>query len=101
MYEENFHQLMHSNDLKEKIQIEDQLYLLILVTHLEDKGLVFLKKYNGGSFHIRLTPEGFQLLKDPINDDSTIMSNAYQLLFSLENYMRTYIKDKLINNYQS
>ena len=91
---------MHSEKLRNKMQIEDPLYLRILVTYFEDKNLVILKKYSGTLFFIRLSPEGFESLKDPINDNSVIMASAYQLLFSLENYLREFIKDKSISRYK-
>ena len=100
-YRVNLNELMHSEILREKIQIKDPLYLRILVTYFEDKNLVILNKYSGTLFFIRLSPEGFESLKDPINDNSAIMASAYQLLFSLENYLREFIKDKLISKYKN
>ena len=89
-YRVNMNEPMHSEILREKIQIKDPLYLRILVTYFEDKNLVILNKYSGTLFFIRLSSEGFESLKDPINNNSVIMAGAYQLLFSLENYLRVY-----------
>jgi len=100
-YKVNTGEWMHSEALGEESHIEDPFYLLILVTYLNDKNLIILKKYNGTLFYSRLSPEGFESLKDPINDNSNIMTNAYQLLFSLENYMREFIKNKIISKHKN
>ena len=100
-YRVNMNEPMHSEILQNKMQIVDPLYLRILVTYFEAKKLVILNKYSGTLFFIRLSPEGFESLKDPINDNSVIMASAYQLLFSLENYLREFIKDKLVSRYKN
>lgn len=60
-----------------------------------------MKKYSGTLFYAHLTPEGFESLKDPTNDVSVVMMNAYQLLFKLENYMRRFIESRLISYYRN
>jgi hypothetical protein len=66
---------------------------------IEDENLVELKKDSGTLFFIRLTPEGFESLKDPTNDMSLVMMNAYQLLFKLENHVRGCIESRLVSYY--
>ena len=81
-------------------QFEDSNYLVATVIYLRDNNLVCLVCYYGCQvFWIRLTNNGFELLKDRVIDSSVLMMYAYQLLFKVENYMRQFIEDKLVSYY--
>jgi hypothetical protein len=107
LYQTDTNGLIHSEILRQKLEGEqgtqpiDLFYLRIVVEYLKEKGFVELKPSFGTSFHIRLTPKGFEALKDSINDNLILMTRAYQLLFRLENHMRKYIEAKLIDYYHN
>jgi biotin operon repressor len=101
LYQHNVYDQIDSNVLAEKIQSTDRIYLLGTVVYLENIGLVQVDMYNGGFFYIRLTINGFQSLQDHTSDNSAFMSNAYRLLFNLENNMRKFIETKLIEFYKN
>jgi len=100
LYHNDVHDLMGSDILTEKIQSADRTYLLGTVVYLEQSGLVHLDMYLP-IFYIRLTSNGFQSLQDHTSDNSAFMSNAYRLLFILENTMRNFIETKLIEFYKN
>ena len=91
---------MHSDVLSEKIHSSDWTYLLGTVVYLEHKGLVKLDMFQG-LFFIRLTSDGLESMQKPMTDNSTLMLNAYKLLFYLENYMRRFIESQLIARYKN
>lgn len=94
-YKENINQSIYSDELMKHLKDDDLLYLDGLVEYLEQKGFVKLHKLNGGKFHIKLTAEGFQSLQDVTVDNARVMSNAYEILFHLENRLRRFIESKL------
>jgi len=91
---------MQSNVLSEKLHLSDWAYLLGTVVYLEQKGLVKLDMYQG-FFLIRITSDGLESMQKPMEDNSTLMLNAYRLLFYLENYMRKFIESQLIAKYKN
>ena len=99
LYQINVYERISSDVLAEQIQSTDHNYLLGIVVYLEQSGLVYLDKYSGGLFYIRLTAQGFQSFQDHITDNSIVMASAYRVLFNLENYMRKFIETKLTSAY--
>jgi hypothetical protein len=94
-YNRNINQRMNNKELANLIQINDPDYLLAIVEYLGQKGLVSLKKYVGGGFHISLSALGFQSLQDLTIDNAVIMVGAYRILFSLENRFRQFIESTM------
>lgn len=101
IYNQDVDSQIDSNVLAENIHSGDRIYLLATVVYLEKIGLVDLDMFNGGFFYIRITSNGNQSLQDHTSDESAFMSNAYRLLFILENTMRNFIETKLIEYYKN
>lgn len=84
-----------------RIGNNDLRCLLGVVVYLDQKGFVHLQKYAGGSFHIILDALGFQSLQDVTEDNAAVMSNAYKILFVVENRLRRFIELELRSKYGS
>ena len=99
LYNEDIYQRMSSEDLTAKIQFSDYNYLLGIIVYLENKGLVDIEMFIGGKFFIRLSAYGFQSMQDKLTNNSQVMTNAYRILFVLENSLRQFIESKLKNKF--
>jgi predicted DNA-binding ArsR family transcriptional regulator len=67
------------------------------VWYLDKKGLIEAEWAMGGHFDARITSKGIDNLKEPteIEKELKIMSNAYSVLYLLENQLRLFIERKL------
>jgi hypothetical protein len=95
--EQHVYDFMTSDELANRTNMTDRLYLLATVEYLSQSGLVYLEVANGGAFWIRLTSEGYQSLQDKVTNNLTVMVGAYKILFNLENHLRQYIESKMRN----
>ncbi len=71
------------------------------IWYLEKKTLIEAKWTLGGLYGARITSRGIDNLKEPtaLERELKIMSNAYSILYSLENQLRLFIERKLREKY--
>lgn len=71
------------------------------ITYLEDTGKVEVEWYTVGFFSAKITATGIDSLKEPtlFESQTTFMSNAYSILYKLENELRIFIEKKLREEY--
>lgn len=101
LYNQDIHGWMSSEELMNLVHISDPIYLLGVVAYLERNGSVYLDKFSGGTFLIRLSALGFQSFQDVTSEDALVMSSAYRILFHLENRLRQFIESRMRSKYGS
>ena len=86
--------LMERSDCS-KVEIDRNLW------YLERIGLVKVHWGLGGAFAAEITGMGMEALKEPsvLEQETKFMSNAYSILYKLENELRTFIEKKLRKKY--
>lgn len=69
--------------------------------YLDRKGLVEARWGTMGAFAAEITGIGMEILKEPsiLEQEAKFMSNAYSILFKLENELRTFIEKRLREEY--
>jgi predicted nucleic acid-binding OB-fold protein len=97
IYERDPHEKIHTINLAQKVKVgtEKLLQLLAIFAYLEDKGYVSCHFPQGPHCHVQLTAAGYQELQEKVSYDDVAMSNAYKLLFTLENQLRSFVESNL------
>lgn len=74
-----------------------EVEILRNVWYLERKGFVDVEWYLGGGFLAKITSFGIEALKEPsvLDNEIRVMSNAYSMLYNLENSLRMFVEKKL------
>ena len=75
--------------------------LVGVVTYLSQKGLVDLFPETGLRYRVRLNARGAEYLKDRTIDNAAVMSDAYEILYRLENHLRQFIEKNMRSKYGS
>jgi hypothetical protein len=94
-YEVNPLVWVESDDVANKVQINNHRYLASTAVYLNQSGAVDLDMFIGGAFKIRLSADGFASLQVKTVDNSIVMARAYMILFRLENQLRNFIESTM------
>ena len=99
-YDKDVNQDAEDKEIYTKIGNIDKNELLGQVKYMESIGLVKLTMFMGGNFWIRLTGTGASTFEQQETHNYQVMSNAYRILFLLENNLRVFLKLYLKNGTQ-
>ena len=97
LYDKNTEQDMEEKELSSKTRSDDRMELMGQVKFLDDNGLVHWQPFS--SFLVRLTAEGALHFEKYEKHDYQSMSNAYRILFILENHLRDFLEKKLTDKF--
>lgn len=100
-YEKDPDKNIEREQLVDELKIENTNELLSQMKYLEDNGLINIQLASGGMFWIKLSAAGSATFDTYDYDYSLPMTNAYKILFQLENRVRKFIEKKLINNFDN
>lgn len=79
-----------------------EVEILRNIWYLERKGFVDVEWYLGGEFLAKITSVGIEALKEPsaLDNEIRVMSNAYAMLYNLENSLRIFVEKKLRDRFR-
>lgn len=98
-YEKDPDKNITREQLVDELKIENTNELLSQMKYLEDDDLINLQLANGGMFWVKLSATGSATFDTYDHDESIPMTNAYKILFQLENHLRKFIEKKLIEKF--
>lgn len=95
-YEKDPHKYVMRGDIVQRTNVPTK-EILRNVWYLDKKGLIEAKWAFAGNFGARITSRGIDNLNEPteLEKELKIMSNAYSILYLLENQLRLFIERKL------
>lgn len=99
VYKQNPRQMIVSDELAKITGIPEYNELWANVMYLKKKGIVDVTSFAGSRFDSKLTAAGYQSLQKNEYSTSLAMSNAYKILFELENHLRQFIQSKLTEKF--
>lgn len=100
VYDDDINKGIDDKQLTSKLGVDNDDELRAQLKYLDDKGLIKYNSFMGGTFLVQLTASGditFDTSFD--HDESVPMTNAYKILFKLENHLRNFIEKKLIESF--
>jgi hypothetical protein len=99
VYDNDVNQYVEDKEVYTNLGRIDKNELLGQVEYMQSMGLIELTLAMGGSFAAKLTGSGASTFERQETHNYQIMSNAYRMLFLLENNLRIFLQEKLYEKY--